>query len=399
MERRTRFPVLMALLAAGLALTLAVAACGGDEPAAAPQEPAVSAQPVAPAEPAMEEKPYYEGKTIRVIANFPPGGGADMHARLTARHLPRFIEGNPRTVVVSKVGVGGDVGRNYVYAIKPDGLTIGSFSGTDPMRQLLADSAQWEADKWGMLLSFRKSQLRGWYIRGDAPYANLNEAIGQGSVGGPRFTVAADTICSSVALRKRAITEWLDLPMDITFGLPGSRTNVMTHLERDDIDSQASTMWFTITRDRPGWMADGFVKGFAFPAGHASVAGPNAGPPHNGEVGSDGIPFVIDLLDDPNQKALYDIFASDYGPLFRVLVVPPGVDADVLKQLQDAAFAMANDPEFQKDYGRFFPGEQVTPTHGVDLSAASVDMADNLGPALEEAQKILPECTFNRPSS
>ena len=277
MERRTRFPVLMALLAAGLALSMVAAACGGDEPAAAPQEPAVSAQPVAPAEPAMEEKPYFEGKTIRVIANFPPGGGADMHARLTARHLPRFIEGSPRTVVVSKVGVGGDVGRNYVYAIKPDGLTIGSFSGTDPMRQLLADSAQWEADKWGMLLSFRKSQLRGWYIRGDGAYSNLKEAIGQGSAGGPRFTVAADTICSSVSLRKRAIIEWLDLPMDITFGLPGSRTNVMTHLERDDVDSQASTMWFTITRDRPGWMADGFIKGFAFPAGHASAEGPNAG--------------------------------------------------------------------------------------------------------------------------
>ena len=142
--------------------------------------------------------------------------------------------------------------------------------------------------------------------------------------------MAADTICSSIALRKRAITEWLDLPMDITFGLPGSRTNVMTHLERGDIDSQAITMWFTITRDRPGWRQDGFIKGFAFPAGHDSVAGPNEGPAHNGEVRSDGIPFVIDLLDDPNQKALHDIFASDYGPLFRVLVAPPGVDPDVL---------------------------------------------------------------------
>ena len=116
MVRRTRFPVLMALLAAGLALSMTAAACGGDEPAAAPQASAVSAQPVSPAEPTMEEKPYFEGKTIRVIANFPPGGGAD-------------------------------VGRNYVYAVKPDGLTIGSFPSTDPMRQLLAESVQWEADK------------------------------------------------------------------------------------------------------------------------------------------------------------------------------------------------------------------------------------------------------------
>ena len=132
MVRRTRFPVLMALLAAGLALSMTAAACGGDDPVPAPQEPAVSAQPVAPAEPAMEEKPYVEGKTIRVIANFPPGVGADVRARLTARltarHLPRFQKGDPKTVVVSKVGVGGDVGRNYVYAVKPDGLTIGSFS-------------------------------------------------------------------------------------------------------------------------------------------------------------------------------------------------------------------------------------------------------------------------------
>jgi len=37
--------------------------------------------------PVFAQEPYYKGKTLRIIAGFPPGGGVDAEARLLARHI------------------------------------------------------------------------------------------------------------------------------------------------------------------------------------------------------------------------------------------------------------------------------------------------------------------------
>ncbi len=74
-------------------------------------------------------KPYYQGKTIVIMCPHNPGGGTDTAARILARHLPRFIPGNPTVIVRNMLGGGGMLAPNYVAtAAKPDGLTafIGS---------------------------------------------------------------------------------------------------------------------------------------------------------------------------------------------------------------------------------------------------------------------------------
>lgn len=44
---------------------------------------------------------FYKGKTIRIIAGFPSGGGVDIESRMLARYLPAHIPGNP-TILVQK---------------------------------------------------------------------------------------------------------------------------------------------------------------------------------------------------------------------------------------------------------------------------------------------------------
>ena len=69
---------------------------------------------------------FYEGKTIRFIVPYGPGGGFDVQARLMARYLPKYIAGKPTVIVQNMPGGGGSIGPNYVYNVsKPDGLTIG----------------------------------------------------------------------------------------------------------------------------------------------------------------------------------------------------------------------------------------------------------------------------------
>jgi tripartite-type tricarboxylate transporter receptor subunit TctC len=69
---------------------------------------------------------FYAGRTIVIIAGFPPGGGVDTGARLNARHLSRFIPGKPNVVVQNMPGAAGVMAADYLYSSAPrDGSTLG----------------------------------------------------------------------------------------------------------------------------------------------------------------------------------------------------------------------------------------------------------------------------------
>src|SRR5689334_22929659 len=59
------------------------------------------------------------GKTITVVVHTPPGGGYDAYARLLARHLGRFLAGNPPVIVANKPGAGGYLAANYAASVAP----------------------------------------------------------------------------------------------------------------------------------------------------------------------------------------------------------------------------------------------------------------------------------------
>ncbi len=68
---------------------------------------------------------FYQGKRITLVVGFNPGGGIDTAGRLIAKHLGRFIAGNPGITVQNMEGAGGVVAANYVGRAAPDGLTLG----------------------------------------------------------------------------------------------------------------------------------------------------------------------------------------------------------------------------------------------------------------------------------
>jgi tripartite-type tricarboxylate transporter receptor subunit TctC len=82
--------------------------------------------------------PYYEGKTVRFLVAFAPGGGFDTYTRAIARHMGKHIPGHPTTVVDNMTGAGGIVQGNYMFKqAKPDGLTIGNNIGGLFLQQIM----------------------------------------------------------------------------------------------------------------------------------------------------------------------------------------------------------------------------------------------------------------------
>src|SRR3990167_6631646 len=70
---------------------------------------------------------YFDGKIIKIVVGGPAGEAYDQYTRILARYLPRYIPGNPNTIVQNMPGAGSMIAANYAYTVaKPDGLTIAS---------------------------------------------------------------------------------------------------------------------------------------------------------------------------------------------------------------------------------------------------------------------------------
>lgn len=87
---------------------------------------------------AVAAAPFYEGKTLTIVVGGSAGGGYDTYARVVARHLGKYIPGNPPIVVENMPAAAGMVAANTLFKVtKPDGLTMGHILGSTFMRQVL----------------------------------------------------------------------------------------------------------------------------------------------------------------------------------------------------------------------------------------------------------------------
>ena len=80
---------------------------------------------------AQAQTPFFQGKTIRIVTGYPAGDVNDLWPRLIARHMGKYIAGNPSFIVQNMPGASAMIAANYVYGVaKPDGLTLGWIAPT-----------------------------------------------------------------------------------------------------------------------------------------------------------------------------------------------------------------------------------------------------------------------------
>jgi tripartite-type tricarboxylate transporter receptor subunit TctC len=84
---------------------------------------------------------FYKGKTVEFVIGYATGGSNDTYSRMIAQHMGKHIPGNPTVVVRNMPGAGHLIGANALYASRPDGLTIGSFSTGLIYNQISRNSA------------------------------------------------------------------------------------------------------------------------------------------------------------------------------------------------------------------------------------------------------------------
>ena len=96
----------------------------------------------------------YKGKTVRVLVGFPSGGGSDAEGRVLARHLGKYIPGNPTLIVQNMPGAGGLTSSNWFEDLaKPDGLTLYHCVGSMAVTQQAfgAEGVKFNLRRWEIL--------------------------------------------------------------------------------------------------------------------------------------------------------------------------------------------------------------------------------------------------------
>ena len=62
----------------------------------------------------VDAKPFYKGKRIVFLGNYPAGGANSTEGRIFAAHVAKHIPGKPKIIFRDMGGAGGLVATNYL---------------------------------------------------------------------------------------------------------------------------------------------------------------------------------------------------------------------------------------------------------------------------------------------
>ena len=117
----------------------------------------------------------WPAKPLKLVTPFPPGGSADVIARLIANQLGAQL--SQPVVIDNRPGAGGVVGNEYVAKQPPDGYTLLLITGAYPVQAAMLKSLPFDPLADIAMLSMLTSYPFVISVRPDSPFRTLGELI------------------------------------------------------------------------------------------------------------------------------------------------------------------------------------------------------------------------------
>lgn len=297
----------------------------------------------------LAQEPFYKGKVIRMVVGFAAGGGFDTNARIIARHMGKYIPGNPSVIVDNMTGAGSLIAANYVYiAAKPDGLTIGTFAGGLVMNQLF--------EKPGIEFDARKFVYLGVPLKSPSVCA-LTRASGITSI---EKWFASKTPIKLGGLSPGNTTDDIPKILKATTGLPvqvvsGYKGTSAIRLAAES-GEVAGGCWDWVGV-KAGWHQ-------RLEAGDVLVVLQITPTPLQ-DLPS--VPLAINFARGDNARKLIQVGIHDQEQLLRLYVLPPGTPKERAEILRKAFQETMKDPAFVSEMEKAnlpvdaLPGSEVEP--------------------------------------
>jgi len=282
---------------------------------------------------AASAQDFYRGRTINLIVGNATGGGYDAYARLLARHMPKYIPGEPLFVVRNMPGAGGMAMSNHLYSQAPrDGLTIGMMSRANPIEPVLGNpAAKFKSEEftWIGTSSSYEDDAYCLIVRADTPFKTIADAQKPGRpllLGG----LAAGGTDTDIVLIAREIFK---LNTQLVRGYSSAELNLA--IQRGEVEGRAIGM-SSIQTGLGDFLREGKLR-FLVQFGHEQ----------RWKVLPD-VPTARELATNADDKALLELAELPFL-MARPFLAPPGVpeaQASILKK----AFMDANrDPDYLRE--------------------------------------------------
>ncbi|MBX9761354.1 MAG: hypothetical protein K2Y29_21435 [Beijerinckiaceae bacterium] len=269
---------------------------------------------------------FYRGKTISIVVGAPPGGGYDMLARITARHLAKHGPGQPIVIVRNMPGAGGIVAMNYLFnSAARDGTIIGAMQNNAPFEPLFGTKeANYDPMKlnWLGTPSTETALLLVWH---NVPVANYKDLKTR------ELTMGSTGASSNTSLWARIFVETIGARLRIVNGYPG-QVDILLGMERGEIDGYPGNFYSAMAAARPTWIPEGKVKVLVQVGTRKEPSLPD-------------VPLLSDLVESENDKLLLQQASAPIA-IGRPYAFPPDVPEERVRAMRKAFSTIYNDREF-----------------------------------------------------
>lgn len=315
------------------------------------------------AQPAVEQ--FYKGKTIDVVIGYPPGGSNDVFARFIARHMGKYIPGNPTLVTRNMPGGGSLLAANHVYAVAPkDGTVLAIVSPTAPLDEKLGNKAvKYKANEFNWIgrVTTAVNPLMVWHTQ---PFTSWKDALSQ------EITLSATGAGSTVSVYPTVLNNVMKTRFKLVMGYKGSGESMLA-MERGEVAGH-STAWEALKTQHPDWITGKkvrFLLQFALTR-HPEM--PDA-------------PTALEIAETEEQRAIFRtvLNATAIGKPF---FTSPGVPPERVEALRRAFDKMVQDKEFAEEFAR--AKVDLIPMNGEGLQKLVHDLM-NIPPDLVDRVKAI----------
>ena len=275
---------------------------------------------------------YYAGKTIELIVGGGPGGGYDIYARVVARHLARFIPGEPTIIVKNMPGAGSTKAAQYISNMAPkDGTSFGAIMPGAIVGPLLDEHPKPGFDPTKVhYLGTANSGTRVCVTMKTSKIKTFDDAQKiKSKFGG---SAPHDSTFAYGYLHKHtAGALW-----DIVSGYPGTPDMALA-MERGEIDGVCGWDWSSFKSQKPEWLRDN----------KANVLLQVSLEPHP-ELAKMGVPSVFKYVKSDADRKVVELVISQ-SVFQRSYIVPPETPAAQVAVLRAAFDKTVTDPRFLAD--------------------------------------------------
>jgi tripartite-type tricarboxylate transporter receptor subunit TctC len=278
---------------------------------------------------------FYAGRTIDFIIGGDVGGGYDIYARVVARHLNRFIPGNPTIVPKNQPGAGSGRAASFLYSVAPkDGTVIGAVFPGAIMGPLLDDRAQplYDPTKFQYLGS-ADNATRVCISHERSAIKRFEDALKQKTIMGA--SAAGGSTRDYINMLKKTAGAMFEL----VAGYKGT-ADIFLAMERGEVDGMCGLDWASLKSQRPDWVRNRTVN---------ILAQINLEP--EAELSKLGVPPIWTFIarEDDKKAAALIVGQQVFG---RPYLAPPGIAPEPLAILRAAFAATLQDKEFLADAER-----------------------------------------------